>query len=234
MKKVYTRFGIEETYSNGITTTKAYNLKKAEDFYYILVGLDLMDLKCFVNDMEINIKKQKESLLNKDPHALQFLLSNDYNHAHRIDVRYPYLLRNSLFISIYSLLEDALVKLCNFYKQQKSVQTDINYYNGAIIDRAKKFIKDEMDLSIPQKQWKQITQYRQIRNSIVHSNGYIFKNDNASKVISSINVLKDSGIGLKNQSVIELNKNACLNFIAVVETLLLNICKSLQFLDNMT
>ena len=52
-----------------------------------------MDLRSFLIDMESNILKQKESLINIDVNAYNFLLSEDFNHAHKVDVSYPNLLR---------------------------------------------------------------------------------------------------------------------------------------------
>ncbi|MGF7048719.1 hypothetical protein J2T13_003227 [Paenibacillus sp. DS2015] len=230
--RVFTRFGIERTNSEGVIISTSYNLKKAEDFYYVLVGLELLDLKSFLSDMEINIQNQKEYMLKHDSNAFEFLSSNDFNYAHRVDVRYPYLLRNSAFISTYSLLESALNDICNHYKQKKYVHTDINKFRGAIIDKAKKFIN--IDIGIPTKQieWKKMDHYRQIRNSIVHNRGYIFSSDaDTRKINLAINRLKGSGISLRNQSMLELDENACINFIILIETLLLDICKSLTYLE---
>jgi len=223
---VYTRFGIDERDSNGVITTYVYNKKKAEDFYYLLVGLNLKDLKKFLIDMELNILNQKESLIKKDVDAYNFLLSEDYDLAHTIDVRYPYLLRNSVFTSTYTLLENALNTVCKFYTQNSGCQSNIKNSKIAIIESAKEFIEKEMGVKLSEKEWHLITQYRFVRNAIVHSSGYI-----STSGERAVRKLNDRGVNLNKQRVIKLDNTACIQFIELVELFLLNLCNDLPFLD---
>ena len=223
---MYTRFGIDERDSNGVITTYVYNKKKAEDFYYLLVGLNLKDLKKFLIDMELNILNQKESLIKKDVDAYNFLLSEDYDLAHTIDVRYPYLLRNSVFTSTYTLLENALNTVCKFYTQNSGCQSNIKNSKIAIIESAKEFIEKEMGVKLSEKEWHLITQYRFVRNAIVHSSGYI-----STSGERAVRKLNDRGVNLNKQRVIKLDNTACIQFIELVELFLLNLCNDLPFLD---
>lgn len=232
MERVYTRFGIDELDSNGVITTYVYNKKKAEDFYYLLVGLNLNDLKKFLIDMELNILNQKESLIKKDVDAYNFLLSEDYDLAHTIDVRYPYLLRNSVFTSTYTLLENALNTVCKLYIQNSGCQSNIKHSKIAIIESAKDFIEKEMDVKLSEREWHLITQYRFVRNAIVHNSGYLSTSGKfTNKAFFAVKKLNDRGLNLNNQRVINLDNTACIQFIELVELFLLNLCKDLPFLD---
>lgn len=42
---------------------------------------------------------------------MNFLLSDDYEYATRVKIRYPFILNNSVFVALYSLLEDTSLKL---------------------------------------------------------------------------------------------------------------------------
>lgn len=230
----YTRFGVENKDSNGVITRRAYNLKNAEDFYYVLIGIELQDIKSFLIDMENNIQTEKEYILKNDKNAFNFLMSDDYNEAYRIDVRYPYLLRNSLFVSIYSLLEDALLNICIYYKQKYFIRDKIKTSkNAPIINHAKDYIESVIGGIVPQYEWKVLSEYRLIRNSLTHNRGYLFKNINNTKkkLLDAIHRLSDKGIMLKNQSVIELNETACVKFIDIIELFFYQLCNELPFLE---
>ncbi|KIL30088.1 hypothetical protein B4067_0696 [Bacillus subtilis subsp. subtilis] len=78
--------------------TKAYDVYQPEELYYLLIGLELQDFKSYLDDMELSVEKIKNDMLEKDLDAFNFLLSDNYEYAHRIDMRYPHLLKNSVFL----------------------------------------------------------------------------------------------------------------------------------------
>lgn len=185
--------------------------------------------------METNIQREKEYIHSQDSDAFHFLLSNDYNHANRVDVRYPYLLRNSVFISIYSLLEDSLMRICNYFKEKHFIQEKIiKSERLPVINHAKNFVENILGGLVPNDEWLMLSEYRHIRNSIVHDRGYLFKNSRSlnKNILEAVNTLTDKGIRIKNQSVIELNEIACVKFIESVESFFLSYVSHFLFLTN--
>ena len=229
VNKIYTRFGVDKIDANGVRIEgQRYDLKKTDDFYYAFVGLDLLDLKNFVLDMEKNIQNQKDELKEKDCYAFDPFFSEDYNQAYRIGTRYYFLLRNSVFISIYSLLEDSLNNICKHYKRNYSNQPYNSNSKGFYINEAKRFIESQMGGAFLEEEWHLLNQYRLIRNKIVHNKGIV---SNSGQVISAIHRLNGTGISLQDQRIIELDNTACINFIELIEKVLFSLCKSFAFLD---
>ena len=163
MSEVYTRFGIEK-YLNGFIVTKGYSWENPTHAYYLLLGLELVDLKNFLNDMENNIKNQRKSIVDEDQDALNFMLSSNFDAAFRIDRQYPLILRSSVFTVIYSLFEKALINICALHWR-----IDINDIKNkkSKIDNSKEFIEKKLRRRLDV-DWNIITAYRKVRNGLVH------------------------------------------------------------------
>jgi len=97
---------------------------------------------------------------------------------------FPYIMRNSLFITLYSPLEHELDGLCNYICEEKSYQIKLNDLNGKGIHRAKKYLKKVAGIEFPDTKpsWNAIVHYSHIRNFIVHNDGKLDATKNAKKV----------------------------------------------------
>ncbi|MCI9883878.1 hypothetical protein MHI58_06905 [Bacillus sp. FSL K6-2869] len=154
---------------------------------------------------------------------------------------FPKIMRYSLLISIYSHLEHELNKLCRYYNKEgfKKYKTQ---ENG--IKRSQEFIKNELNMNFPDrsKEWTFICNVKEIRNCLVHAQGYIDemkdKNDKSetndhlkkksgkseTKVGKAINALgKDLVSVIKGTNQIELHENFNKEFIKHVKTFLDNL-----------
>lgn len=92
----------------------------------------------------------------------------------------PFLLKHSLFISVYSFLEFSLKKYCEvvtcgFLKYRRRV---INYEK---VHQFYSFLTDDLKLDKQrvEEDWQKLNIFRDIRNSIVHHNSTIGKNISA-------------------------------------------------------
>lgn len=98
---------------------------------------------------------------------------------------FPYIMRNSLFITLYSLLEHELDHLCRYLCEEYNYSIKFSDYrekNG--IQRAKCYLKKIARIDFPDKtsSWDSIANYNRIRNLIVHNNGKLDATQNAKKV----------------------------------------------------
>lgn len=230
MGKIYTRFGIDMACVNGGIVTKAYNVHEPEELYYKLIGLELQDFKSYLDDMKVSVEKIKNEMLERDLDALNFLLSNDYEYAHRIDMRYPHLLNNSVFISIYSLLEDVLFRFfetCKYrlkkdvkLKENKKLSILTKYFSG---------IEEALNYRVPYNYKKEFSNYRKVRNCITHKRGYVtWAGVTDEKLLIAVNGLSDRGISLsENKKGIILSEEACDDFIIEIEKLFRLLCEVL-------
>ncbi|WP_307892580.1 hypothetical protein [Bacillus swezeyi] len=135
---------------------------------------------------------------------------------------FPAIMRNSLFISVYSFLEEKIIELCN-QPDETGIKLDDLQGNG--IQRASLFIKKVMKKDFPDdtKEWHFIMNANQIRNCIVHCGGDIDKTKSPTKVRNAVNELKN--VTESRHSSIVLNEEFCLEFIKVVEKFLRKLYK---------
>ena len=89
--------------------------------------------------------------------------------------RYHMLLRNSYFVSAYSLFEDHLRMLCAYAKRQLDTPWDIADVGGrSIMDQVNLYFK-RLGIESPstEPEWSVIHACRRIRNRIVHQGGRV-------------------------------------------------------------
>ncbi|MER0468112.1 hypothetical protein ABR330_15855 [Bacillus cabrialesii subsp. cabrialesii] len=135
---------------------------------------------------------------------------------------FPSIMRNSLFISVYSFLEEKVIDLCD-QPDETSIKLEDLQGNG--IKRASLFIKKVLKDDFPDdtKEWHFILNANQIRNCIVHCGGDIDKAKNPKRVRNAVNELENVIEGRHNK--ILLNEDFCIEFIDVVEKFLRDLYK---------
>jgi hypothetical protein len=89
---------------------------------------------------------------------------------------FPKLLRNSFFVSAYSLLEHHLDVICKKLKEKQQIPINISDLHGNILRRAKLYwLLAKLAFPCDEKTWKEINNYAEVRNCIVHDNGLLKK-----------------------------------------------------------
>jgi hypothetical protein len=87
---------------------------------------------------------------------------------------FPRILRNSFFVSAYSLLEHKMAIICRWLKKDKQIPISWSDLRGGTLDQFKNYCKlASLDLTYADQNWKEINDYRRIRNCIVHNRGLI-------------------------------------------------------------
>ncbi|MCC2457815.1 hypothetical protein [Bacillus cereus] len=222
MSRYYTRYGIEVKHIDGTVSTYGYNKNNYLDLYYLVIGLELQDIKSYLSDMESNLKQINKNLLDRDGDAFHFMLSNDYEYANRVKIRYPYILYNTVFVSLYSLLEDTLVKF------HKGIRFRLKEKNKSLGQTPKvaDYLSDLekiLDIKIPVYLQEDLNNYRLIRNCIVHYRGRLKR----SYKVAATKLKKNDILIIENEKGILLGDRACEKFIERVEELFLLFCKAL-------
>lgn len=117
-------------------------------------------------------------------------LEEDYEKIYNV---FPNLLRRSLFIYVYSVLEDALNNCCRLLNYQGRVLKDVKADDKSI-RRAKKYLEDA-DVKFPvSNEWNEILCYQKLRNCITHNQGRV-KGCSYEKDIRNF-ILKNSHLSL--------------------------------------
>ncbi len=91
---------------------------------------------------------------------------------------FPYILRNSFFVSAYSLLEFDIDFICKELKTKKKIPINLSDLSGDLMKRLKLYFKlAAVEYPFNNKIWEEINNYSKLRNCIVHSNGLLKKDD---------------------------------------------------------
>jgi hypothetical protein len=102
----------------------------------------------------------------------------------------PHFLKKSSLIALYSILEELLKAFCDLAQKELELKVKPNDLQGNDIEKFYKYLTKvvELDLDKKEKEWREINDYRQIRNCIVHSYSninYSFQKDSLRLIINS-------------------------------------------------
>ncbi|MEO2223209.1 hypothetical protein [Priestia megaterium] len=135
---------------------------------------------------------------------------------------FPRIMRNSLFVSIYTFLEDKIVELC---VPNESTLLKLSDIKGQGIEQASLYLKKVLLLDFPDnsKEWHYIRKANLIRNCIVHSNGVISKSRSKDKLVKAIDEM--SFVTKDHNGHINLESQFCLEFLENVHSFLRQLYK---------
>jgi len=92
---------------------------------------------------------------------------------------FPNILRQSFFVTCYSLLESRLLNLCIHIKKEKNLGIGYNHLKDKGIFAAQTYLKKVAGISFPDQNlpWQEVLVYNRIRNIIVHDYGKVDPQD---------------------------------------------------------
>ncbi|MEB1806610.1 MAG: hypothetical protein LPK26_04755 [Bacillaceae bacterium] len=134
---------------------------------------------------------------------------------------FPKIHRSSLFISIYSFLESALINLCKRSYGKYHLSSTYEDISGNGIERAKIYLTKVAEIDFPSntKEWQFIKLCNDIRNCIVHNQSYL--NSDSKKAEKLENQLKKTPlINVDVSGEITIEEGFCNLFIDTLESFL--------------
>jgi hypothetical protein len=150
-------------------------------------------LKDYLSNMEDHLQKVTEQFEARVSDKTKTLTPGQFNefmidHVEEYIFYYdefPYILRNSFFVSVYSLLEFDIDIVCRELKRTKEIPINLSDLYGDLLKRLKLYFKlAAVEYSFNNsKTWKEINKYSKLRNCIVHSNGLLKKDDKDYKAL---------------------------------------------------
>ncbi len=101
---------------------------------------------------------------------------NSHDEYWELSKVYPNIQRKSELISIYTILENTINRICLVY--QSSIENPVKMKDlkaNGIIDQGKRYLEKVVLLNFPtnHESWKEITKIQQIRNSFVHAADHV-------------------------------------------------------------
>lgn len=211
---------------------------KGNNIAKLIIELNLYILDNYIENLEDllenKIKKfedwadeELEGLTEEQRNEYSDSLSDDY---WIISKAFPNILRSSLFVTCYSLLEYALISLCEQLQKQKGLKKESKKYKIENILNAKDYLEGETKIcfhdQIPS--WNDINNYRLVRNLIVHNQGRLDNSDNsnkAKKVRNFINKNKKNWVELEDKYYLE---DKCIQIIQFKKGFLKEVKKTIK------
>ena len=134
---------------------------------------------------------------------------------------FPHILRNSLFVYMFSKWEGALESFCKHIRKERKLKLGQKDLNGDVLERSKLYLEKVAGLRFP-KTPKTIQSLRVlgfIRNLIVHSNGVMPDSYDAGRSRAIVSYLKKTKTGcIINDIGIHLDDAFCPAAIGVFES----------------
>ena len=140
-------------------------------------------LRIYRDSEKIRLKNKNELLekLEKDVK----LTSSEFEQLSHYDSHFEWLLIHSLFISAYSYLENFMFSIAQQVEKNTKSEIKLNDIRGkGDLDRYRKYINKIVEIEKAKndyENWNQISEFKAIRNSIIHKYGVMDKKINLIK-----------------------------------------------------
>lgn len=155
---------------------------RAEANYYRLGGDAFFQMKRYLNDMRSLMQSHRFKLQESQKEELEkyplypWIINRAYGNRYRdMDIHFVRILLNSSFIASFSIFEVMFKDVCHLaaYKYSQKFESDFN--TG--IDKCRSYLVRNLriDISDLSDYWKKLLQYRELRNSMVHHDCRIVK-----------------------------------------------------------
>jgi hypothetical protein len=141
---------------------------------------------------------------------------------------FPKIMRNSLFVSIYTFLEDKIVELC---VSDTDALLELSDIKGQGIHQASIYLKKVLRIDFPDNsnEWQYIKKANLIRNCIAHSSGDVSKSRNETKLRNAVQDMPS--ISIDKMGYLNLDSELCLDFIENVGSFLKQLYDAVYKLD---
>lgn len=170
-------------------------------------------LRNYVTMMGESLKKQFESLKSKEDPIEEFsFLDFEY-------LEFVKILRSSCFVICYSAIERQLMSICE--ERQDKHTMKLKDVKGDGIELAQIYLKKQIGIDFPDQAeaWMKIQDYRQVRNIIVHNQGFIAeKHLNEKKFQDILRRHPDLAIDKESLNELTISDSFCFEVIDTMQT----------------
>jgi len=213
------------------------------DFKYIFthgIEIECDDLLSFVQTMAGGLQSEMrefESFLDRVTEGLDETRKNEAIEHYADDAfgvmdRYPRILWQSVFISLYSFFEQEMNGICRRVRREADKKgipkTKVPKQTGVTLPAQKCLLEFKIRLAMKSAEWKRMTAYVGVRNLIVHNRGQLRKNDDESERVKQF-VRYAKYLTLDHSNTLVLEREFC---VAMIETMRAVLIKTIAAIPN--
>src|ERR1700682_1451423 len=109
---------------------------------------------------------------------------------------FPQYHRRASFLMLFAMFEDDLNELCRSVAAERKLTRPLEKTRGRGIERAKAWLAKvaQLDLGPIDKEWKKITQFRDLRNVLIHAAGFLEQGNPQHESVRTFTHVKSSGL----------------------------------------
>lgn len=179
------------------------DLEDFDEYSYLLETTLNKKYKALLNDIE----EQKQSQIEYDEQEIIDFYIDDLN---QIGAVFPSFFRKSLIISLYSLLEHELVRLCQKIEYSLVDKQEFKKGNGDYVNKARKYIESACGIQSKELSnlWNKINTIRITRNILIHGGSRVYHDSKEYRQIEPLisNDSKERFIEVTNSGYMFLQK----------------------------
>ncbi|WPL43543.1 hypothetical protein [Priestia megaterium] len=200
--------------------------------YLFFVSNELDQFRNYAEYIESSLRKEVKSYVDRAegllPEEAEEFWEWHLDEVSPYSQDFPKIMRNSLFVSIYTFLEDKIVELC---VSDKDTLLELSDIKGQGIHQASIYLKKVLRIDFPDnsKEWQYIKKANLIRNCIVHSSGDVSKSRNETKLRNAVQDMPS--ISIDKMGYINLNDELCIDFIENVDLFLKQLYAAVYKVD---
>lgn len=199
--------------------------------YWLGTGGKIEYLKNYLHSVEAYLEKAEkdfENWANEEAAKLPPSERDDFQESlSEVYWQYseflPRILRNSFLVTLHSVLESELARICESLRRKKAISKSWDEVKGkgSTLEKLKTYISEECGLDFPKGQsWKEIKKYKDIRNCIVHYAGDVRalgkKKEKKKKNLRHY-CSKQPGISIDKDENLVLSKDFCLQVVSTLQ-----------------
>lgn len=170
-----------------------------------------------LKEFEDSIEKEASTMSMEDREFYYELQSETYWQINEV---FPNIFRKSLFVAIYTLLENHLIKICEILERNEDYTKNLSAYKNKHrgIFLAQEYIKHETDILFPKQHniWSEILKYNLLRNIIAHRDGEVGFDERSKKVEDYVRT--KTTLTLDEHRIILFSTEFLLEAISTIET----------------
>lgn len=123
--------------------------------------------------LEESFARRAEGISDQDKQELGDIYSDEFC---KLDQLFPTMHRRSYLLTVMSVFENYVNRLCRYARQAKKLNLDVTDLHGQGVKRAIEYLRKAINVEVPQSnEWKEISVAQEIRNLVVHNDGCLKK-----------------------------------------------------------